>query len=293
MLSRANQTEATDNLKNPAIVVFFFLTVCYITINLIYFETSDPASIFINTILNPPLAAIGVILAFYLARQAQPSHRSRMLWIGLVIGWICWTVAETLWTYAFITGLEFPYPGWADLFWCVGYFPMYLALGIRGRMIIEKPSRLNQAIVMVISILIFGFTFYGVLLPILRAYDSSAVLESLLSLFYPLADTFLVIQALRILFPAHKGTFAYSWFWIALGFILSAFSDLFFSYASGLELYYPDMQVNLISVFLVDVPYTLSYLFFIVGLIPLCQKKLEPGQPDRMQGRSAPGRVAG
>lgn len=293
MLSRANQTEATDNMKNPAIVVFFFLTVCYIIINLIYFETNDPASLFINTILNPPLAAIGVILAFYLARQAQPSNRSRMLWIGLVIGWICWTIAETLWTYAFITGQEVPYPGWADLFWCIGYFPMYLALGIRGRMILEKPSRLNQVIVTLISILIVGFTVYGVLLPIFQAYDSSAVLESILSLFYPLADTILVILALRILFSAHKGTFSHSWFWIALGFILSAFSDLFFSYASGLDLYYPDMQANLISVWLVDVPYTLSYIFFIVGLIPLCQKKQEPGQPDHMQGRSAPGRMAG
>jgi hypothetical protein len=167
---------------------------------------------------------------------------------------------------------------------------MILALGLRSRMIHEKPGIVNRVVVILVSTLIVGFTFYGVLLPIIQAYDSSAVLESALSLFYPLADTILVIQALRILFTAHKGTFSLSWFWIALGFILSAFSDLFFSYASGLDLYYPDMQANFMSIFLVDMPYTLSYIFFIVGLIPLCQRKLEPGQTERIQGRTAPGR---
>lgn len=292
MTSQNTQNTRSDILKNPMILSIFLLCIGFVILNIVNFGRDNSFTIFINTILNPPLALIVTILAVLLLQKVVPSLRTRALWIGLVLGWACWTIAETIWAIAFIKGQEAPYPSWADLFWCIGYFPMYLALWLRSRSITGKPGRMSQIIIIAISLLIIGFTFFGILLPIIQAYDPSAALESALNLFYPLADTILIILALRILFTANKGTFAQSWFWISMGFIFSSISDLFFTYSSGLEMYYPNGQANLISVFLVDVPYTLSYLFFLVGLVSLLQMRQLPGRSTLPQGRTSTGRGA-
>jgi len=292
MLSQNKQNTPSNILKNPVILLIFLLCIGFVLLNIVNFGRDNSLTIFINTILNPPLALIVTILAVFLMRQVLPSLRTRALWIGLILGWACWTIAETIWTIAFINGQEAPYPSWADLFWCIGYFPMYLALWLRSRSIMGKPSRMNQIIIIVISLLIIGFTFFGILLPIIQAYNPSAALESALNLFYPLADVILITLALRILFTANKGTFAQSWFWISLGFIFSSISDLFFTYSSELDVYYPAGQVNIGSVFLVDVPYTLSYLFFLVGLVSLLQMRQLPGRSTLPQGRTSAGRGA-
>ncbi len=292
MTSQNTQNTRSDILKNPMILSIFLLCIGFVILNIVNFGRDNSFTIFINTILNPPLALIVTILAVLLLQKVVPSLRTRALWIGLVLGWACWTIAETIWAIAFIKGQEAPYPSWADLFWCIGYFPMYMALWLRSRSITGKPGRMSQIIIIAISLLIIGFTFFGILLPIIQAYDPSAALESALNLFYPLADTVLIILALRILFTANKGTFAQSWFWISMGFIFSSISDLFFTYSSGLEMYYPNGQANLISVFLVDVPYTLSYLFFLVGLVSLLQMRQLPGRSTLPQGRTSTGRGA-
>ena len=139
---------------------------------------------------------------------------------------------------------------------------------------------MNQVVLVLISIVIIGFTIVGVLLPIIQAYDPSLLLESIIDLFYPLADMVLLILALRILFSANKGSFSQSWLWISLGFIVISFSDLFFTFASVRDLYYPDGHANFTSVFLVDVPYTISYMLFLVGLVSLSKMRQQqlPGK---------------
>ena len=165
-------------------------------------------TIVVNTILNPFLALLVTILAISLMKQISQSPRARTLWIGLILGWGLWTIAEGIWTIAFLQGHEAPYPGWADLFWCIGYFFLYLALWLRSRSITNKIGRVDLIIMVLFSLLIIGFTIGGILLPIIQAYDPSVLLESVLNLFYPLADTVLLILAFRILFSARKGTFS-------------------------------------------------------------------------------------
>lgn len=291
MISKSSQNTSTNILKNPVIVLLFLLCIGYVVLNVIKFGGDNSQTIFINTVLIPPLALLVTLMAFLLMLQVVPSFRTRALWLGLVLGFACWTIAETIWAIAFIKNQEAPYPSLADLFWFIGYFPMYIALWLRLRSITEKPGRMNEIIIVVISLFFIALTFFGILLPILQNFDPSAALESALNLFYPLADTILIILALRILFTARQGTFAQSWFWISLGFIFSSVSDLFFTYSSGLGVYYPNGQANLISVYLVDVPYTLSYLFFLIGMLSLWQMKQRSGRSTIPQGRVPVGRI--
>ena len=281
----------TSNTRPNLFLLFIaFFGISFVLLNVLLFRRYEWMTNFVDTVMNPPLAFITTLLAAALLRQVSQNPRASVLWIGLTLGWACWTIAECIWTVAFLQGIETPYPSWADLFWCVGYLPMFVALIIRSRSLTAKPGKLNQVIMILVSLLIVGFTVYGILLPIVQAYDPSTLVESILNLYYPLADTVLLVLALRILFSARKGTFAIAWLWISLGIILSAIADLFFTYLSGLDLYYPDGQATVASVFLSDMPYTLSYVLLIVGLVLLWQMKPQSGQLARPRGRSPAGR---
>jgi diguanylate cyclase len=270
------QNNESNIWKNPALILILLLGIGFVVANILIFGRNDSQTIFVNTILNPILALLVTILAISLMRQASQSPRARTLWIGLILGWGLWTIAEVIWTIAFLQGQEAPYPGWADLFWCVGYFFLYLALWLRSNSITGKINRSNRIILVLVSVLMVAFIVVAILIPSIQAYDPSLLLESIINLFYPLADMILLVLALSILFTANKGTFSQSWLWIALGFILISFSDLYFTYLSVQDLYYPDGHVNFMSVFLVDVPYTISYMLFLVGLISLSKMRQRP-----------------
>lgn len=53
---------------------------------------------------------------------------------------------------------------------------------------------------------------------------------------------------------------------ILIGFIVHQVSNLLFSYASAADLYYPDGKATLLSTLGVDVPYNISYVFWMMGI---------------------------
>jgi hypothetical protein len=271
--------------RNAAIILVLVLAAFFIVANVFAFGKDDLLTIRLNTVLNPLVLLIVTVLTLLLLHQVYSIARSRPLWIGLILGFACWTTAEVLWTISFLKGLEPPYPSWADLFWCLGYLPMYLAIGLRARSITGKPGPWSILFLSLVSLTIIGFTVWGILLPILRTYDPSTALESALNLIYPLADTVLIVLALIILFSVRRGTFTAAWTWISIGFVILSFADLFFTYTSGQDTYYPGGAVTFTSVFLVDVPYTISYMLILLGLILLLQMKQAPVLPPKPQGR--------
>jgi hypothetical protein len=74
-------------------------------------------------------------------------------------------------------------------------------------------------------------------------------------------------MVLQIFFTYQQGLSGRAWGWLSAGFIIHSLSSLIFSYASAIDLYYPNGQANLLSTLGVDVPYNLGYLFWIIGLL--------------------------
>jgi len=81
-------------------------------------------------------------------------------------------------------------------------------------------------------------------MPILQSFDPAKILESLITLAYPLADSALFILTLMIIFAMEKGRFALPWQLFGAGLIFEAIGDLTFSYATQNGLYYPADQIN-------------------------------------------------
>lgn len=238
----------------------------YIVIN--FFRIGGNSFIIsLNNFIVTPLALGVTLLAFMLWRYIAVGSQNRLLWSGLTIGWTMWTTAELWWAIATLIGQEIPYPSWADFFWLVGYIPMYIALWARIRSLPKMVNPVQKNGIGAISLVSLGLTVFFIFIPILQNGDPTAVLESILNLLYPLADIILLILVLQIFFSYQHGMYRRVWNWLTLGFIFFSLGDLGFAYANTVNLYYPDQQVNLLSTLGADIPYNLSYLFVLIGLV--------------------------
>ena len=222
----------------------------------------------LNQNFYTPFALGTAILAVRLWSITE-NGRNKILFAGLSIGWICWFVAELTWGIYTILGREVPYPSLADVFWVFGYIPIIGGLYLRLREIPVKPTSNQRLLLWAISIVIILITFFFILLPILKSYDPVNLVESILNVTYPLVDLLLLVVVLQLLFVYQKGNYGVAWLILSVGFMLMSVSDLIFAYASSMDLYYPESQVNLISSFGIDIPYGFSYLIWIIGLYAL------------------------
>jgi hypothetical protein len=148
---------------------------------------------------------------------------------------------------------------------------MFYAFLQRQRVIPVALSLNNKIISLVIALLVIGFTGYYILLPVLGVFNPNEILISMLNLLYPLLDLTLLLLVLRSFFAFIQGTYGQARLWVAIGFFFKALSDLIYCYLRGINRYYHYGLVDFPSVFLVDYCYTLSYLFFLLGLIILGQ----------------------
>lgn len=248
------------------IVSFLFLV--YLAVNLFQIG-GDAFVINVNNFIVVPLALVVSFLALLLWRQNVTGSQNRFLWLGLTIGWVLWTIAEVWWAFTSFIEQEVPYPSWIDFFWLAGYIPMYLALGARIRSLPKLLHPIQRVGIRVVALICAACTVLFIIIPILQNSDPAAIFESTINILYPLADTVLLILVLQIFFSYEQGMYGRAWRWLTLGFISFSIGDLFFAYASTADLYYPDQQVNLISSLGSDIPYNLSYLFCMIGLIIL------------------------
>lgn len=254
------------------------------------FKIGGDAFIFtLGSFINAPLAIGITIFAATIWRLLATKNQPRRLWAGLVLGWGLWALAETIWLVASLLGQEVPYPSLADLFWVAGYIPIGYGLIARLRLLTTKPSRRQNWFLWGISAATLVATGVFVFKPIIEYFDPQRLIESLLNILYPLADLFLAILTWRLFFAFEKGDQGFSWRLLAAGFLLMTTSDFIFTYASWGEIYYPDMQANLISRLFIDTPYTLSYLAWFLGLFAL---RLLLGTPPAEETVVPPKRVA-
>jgi len=122
-----------------------------------------------------------------------------------------------------------------------------------------------------------------VLLPILQGFDPERTMESALNLAYPLGDLFLAIVVVRLFLLYDKGSYGFVWRFLVIGFILMTLSDIAYAYASWFEIYYPDSRATFLSQYVIDIPYTLSYLLWLVGLYAL-HRLLREDRLVRLEG---------
>jgi hypothetical protein len=224
-----------------------------------------------NSAINAPLAIVITIAALSTMKRMGAQQTGRLLWAGILIGWALWALAEVIYGLYSILGQEAPYPSIADIFWMVGYLPMGLGLYLRSRTLPIRPTRdqwLTIAAFSILTILLAGvFVFW----PTFQSFDPSTPFMNLINIAYPVEDCLLLIVVWRLFFTYEKGEYAFGWRLLAVGFILLTIGDLIYLYANSTDpvLYYPDLRANFISRFGADLPYSFSYLSWVLGIFAL------------------------
>jgi hypothetical protein len=255
--------------QRPWQILALLLAVAYLILDIVLFKRISNLIININIILNLVLSIIVAAVAFLLTHKISSGNPNRPLWLGLTVGWVLWAIAEILYTIPLFTGKETTYPGFADIFWLLGYLPMFYAFLQRQRALPVELSRNNMIISWVIALVVIGFAGYFILVPVLSVFNPDEFIASVLNVLYPLLDLTLLLLVLRIFFAFVQGTYGQARLWVAIGFFVKAFSDLVYCYLTGINRYYHYGLADFRSVFVVDYSATVSYLFFLVGLLIL------------------------
>ncbi len=238
-----------------------------------------------NNFINFPLALLVVAAAASAQRLMQAERRSRLLWMGLLLGWILWALAEAIWLGYMVFNQEAPYPSFADVFWLLGYLPMSAGLTLRAQTMPARQNPLQTLVALLITSVTALLVVLFLFIPVLQNLSAQEILANVPNFLYPLADLFLISVVWRLLFIYEEGDYGAAWKLLLLGFAAIALSDLVYTFAALREVYYPDMRANFLSRF-IDSVYSLSYIFWFLGAHALLsQRKIEERQPAIEEAR--------
>jgi hypothetical protein len=229
------------------------------------FAQDERVNALISNAASVSCATIATIFFLEVWRATSGKDVSTRIWGLITIALVLWTIAETIWGfYEVVLEQPVPYPSIADLFWIVGYVPLFLAILTQYRLYQITPTRQQKSLILLI---VLGFSIIGGLViigPIIGGFDPERLLESLLNVAYPTLDLILLILTSVIIFALGQGRFASTWRVLGLGLVIMSVADLLFSYTSWNEIYNPDGQLNGITL-LTDSLFYLSYLTLGLG----------------------------
>jgi len=143
------------------------------------------------------IVPVGAGLAIMESARAL-SGRRKVAWFTIGTGVLAWAVGEVIWVlYEFVLKVEVPYPGWADVFYVLGY-PLVFA----GVLLLPhvKPGRLERLRLTLDtvagSIALTALMWVAYLGGQIYIDPAVGFLEQFINLMYPLADLFLLIAVM-------------------------------------------------------------------------------------------------
>jgi hypothetical protein len=210
--------------------LFFIVSVA---IHILFAE--DPNMIIYSDAIAFIVAILPVVTSLYVYSYFKKGNPEKTVWLVLCVGLILWLLGEILWFYyEALRGVD-PFPSLADIAWILGYPSLFVALFLLYRNVEVRVKAYEVAFGIVVLIIAAAvFLLFGHMIP---AEEEFTFLEKAASLFYPVADLFLLYLALLITGLYWAGKLGYSWLLIAVGIILYVVGDLWFAYLEWMELY--------------------------------------------------------
>ena len=243
----------------------------------------DAFIIGLSDFLPIPLSILTTLFALLLWHKFAPRSPGRTLWAILFTGWGAWAIGEIL--YAIFAALsdEVPYPSLADGFYVIG--SIALIAGLYSN-ILKTPGKLSpqkSALLATLYFLIITVPATFIIWPLIQNSDPSQPLATVLDVTYAVLDILLLLRGVRLLIDYGGGSRSHGWLLLIIGFILVTFADLGYSYTNSFGLYYPDNNVNLVTTLVFSFPYSLAYIFWMLGIYRLQIKQDEMVESDQTE----------
>lgn len=262
------------NMKKTTKLLFIIAAI--VLLNIIYYLGQwggDTVLQYVSDILPIICSFIALVGLYTAVKSFKEMDFTRVAWLLIFIGIFFDFLAET--TYAileivFKVDINIVFPTIADLFWCVGYIPMFIGLVMMfwGYRKSGFPmGRRSVYWVVILSFLVFSTILgYYLLIPIANDSETS-LLAKFFYFYYPLADLIIVVPAVILMYITSlfgRSIISMPWRMMALGFLLFTIADMLYAYLGWNDMY---GNGNLI-----DVLWHSGYLF--IGLSGLYQKQL-------------------
>jgi len=206
-----------------------------------------------SNIVSPFMASAAVFSSFFALWKYWESIGSRLskIWLCFTVGMMLWFLGELGWAiYTMVLNIEIPYPSIADVFWLIGYVPLFIALllyidliqpAISGKMFF-----MAAAFVAVAS----AVSFTLLMLPVLAGASEQDMITLGISLAYPGLDLILFLEAvlglLVFTFTMLKGRVGRAWFFINFAILSNVVADGAFSYTTMDGTYYNGHPLELL-----------------------------------------------
>lgn len=226
------------------------------------FQSSYPDFMYTFSNVFPPfIAGVAVLSSFFALRRYWDNIGSRLsrIWLCFTLGMFLWFLGELGWAiYTMVLGIEIPYPSIADVFWLMGYVPLFVALLLYVEIIQPAISAkmffVSAAIVAIVSAIAFTL----LMLPVLAAAPEQDPVTLGISLAYPGLDLTLFLEAILglLVFTATrlKGRVGRAWHFINVAILSNVVADGAFSYTTIEGTYYNGHPLELL--------FQLGYLLF-------------------------------
>jgi len=213
------------------------------------------------------IAGLAVLSSFFALRKYWDNIRSQLskIWLCFTLGMCLWFLGELGWAiYTMVLNIEVPYPSIADIFWLIGYVPMFIALLLYIRIIQPAISArmflASGTIVACVSVAAFP----PLMLPVLADTSQQDIVTLGISLAYPGLDLALFLEAILglLVFTVTrlKGRVGMAWHFMNAAILSNVVADMAFSYTTMEGTYYNGHPLEL----LFHVGYLLFALAFYV-----------------------------
>lgn len=196
----------------------------------IYGLWDKPFIAFSSNILFPVYALVSAIFGFHVARKYGLRSLLGIVFFFLALGLLIWCIGEIVWSiYVLIYGIEIPFPSSADIFYIIGYAPLFTAFAlfmrIFGWVFSERMIKIPS---MASGLLILAAVSFIVVPEALTR--SGNTIEAALAVTYPMLDAILVALAVIAFMVFWGGRLARGWLYILIGFALLGIVDIFYYY---------------------------------------------------------------
>jgi hypothetical protein len=194
----------------------------------------NDVAIFVGNLMYVPVSGALLIMSVLMISRFGMSGNIGLAWVSFGGYAISWFIAEMLWVVQEMYLKIDPFPSSADIFYIVGY-PFLLMFFIAYL----QPVRLAITKKMLVT---SSSLAVGTLIPsmhlALEPSSSSDLLQSILSIIYPIFDAVIIIPALLGVALFFKGQVNFTWTLICLGTISVFVADTAFLFAQNEDSYY-------------------------------------------------------
>jgi hypothetical protein len=187
------------------------------------------------------LAVIALSAAF---RSLKVWDEAKAAWLLILLGTVCYAIAESIYAVQELILKIEAYPSWADFFWVSGYLPflaglcLFLHGYLKSGLSFGKWKRVLIPAAVAFAACV-ALTVLFALMPIQADQDTGA-LAKFTYYYYPLGDLAMLAPVIVIVYLAMqlgKGKFSLPWKLIGIGLFCFAASDIAYSILDWQGLY--------------------------------------------------------